>query len=153
LNVIIDKSRTLATRLRPSTLDILGLPAALKMMFAQVNHNNKLKIDFRHSSLKGLRFKSETINLFRVIQEAVTNVLKHARATKVEVRMKKVKGMLNITIKDNGQGFAVNSGPRGLGLATMHERVKLLGGSLEIDSAPKKGTTVRLDVPVFEEKP
>ncbi len=151
LNVIIDKSRTLATRLRPSTLDILGLPTALNMLFAEVNDSKKLKIRFRHSSLKGLRFKAETINVFRIIQESVTNVLKHAKATRVDVRINKTKGRLKVLIKDNGQGFAANERSRGLGLATMQERVKLLGGTVEIVSIPKKGTTVCLDVPVYEE--
>lgn len=152
LNSIIDKSRTLATRLRPSTLDILGLPAALTMMFAEVNHSSKLKINFRHSSLKGLRFKAETINVFRIIQESVTNVLKHARATKVDVMINKTKGRLRIVIKDNGRGFAINERSGGLGLATMQERVKILGGTVEIISAAKQGTTVRFDVPIYEEK-
>lgn len=152
LNVIIEKSRTIATRLRPSTLDILGLPTALNMLFSEIDHSKKLKISFRHSSLKGLGFKAETINVFRIIQESVTNVLKHAKATKVDVRINKAKGRLKVLIRDNGQGFVINERSKGLGLATMQERGKILGGTVEIISVPKQGTTVRVDIPVYEEE-
>jgi len=151
LNTIIEKSRSLATRLRPSALDILGLITALKMMFAEINQNKKLKINFRHGTLQGLRFNAEAINVFRIIQEAVTNILKHARATQVDVRVIKAKAHLKISIRDNGKGFAFGSRASGLGLVTMQERTKLLGGTLEISSKPKQGTTVLLDVPVIEE--
>ena len=151
LNTIIEKSRLLATRLRPSTLDILGLAAALKMMFGEINQNNKLKINFRHSGLKELRFKAETINVFRIIQEAITNILKHAKATRVDMDIKRIKGRLKISIRDNGKGITAKPRADGLGLATMQERVKLLGGTFEIISKTKQGTTVLVDVPVAAE--
>ncbi len=151
LNTIIEKSRSLATRLRPSTLDVLGLATALKLLFGEINQNNKLKIKFTHIDLDGIRFKAETINVFRVIQEAITNILKHAKASRVGVKVSKAKGMLKISIEDNGRGFVLNAKPTGLGLATMQERVKLLGGVMAIDSKLGRGTVIKVDIPIMKE--
>lgn len=152
LDVIIEKSRSLATRLHPSTLDMLGLPAALKMMFAEFNHTSALKVGFRYTPLEGLRFGAEAINVYRIVQEAVTNAVKHARASRVDVRICKIKDHLKIVVSDNGSGFVVKKAYLGLGLVTMQERIKLLGGKIEIVSAPKQGTTVLFEVPVYESK-
>jgi two-component system sensor histidine kinase NreB len=149
LNAIMEKSRHLATRLRPSTLDVLGLTSALESMLKEVSLNNKLKVSFKHPPLDGLCFKSEPINLFRIIQESMTNILKHAKATQVNIKMVKSKGLLKITIEDNGQGF-VFTGSSGLGLTTMQERAKLLGGAISIKAEPKRGTTISVDIPVLK---
>ncbi len=149
LNSIIEKSRYLATRLRPSTLDVLGLTSALEAMLKEMGSKG-LKIDFRHPGLDDLRFKAEPINLFRIIQEAMTNIVKHAGATQVQIKMTKAKGVLSITIKDNGRGFVFTGPSSGLGLTTMQERAKLLGGTIGIHSQPKKGTTLSIDIPVNE---
>ncbi len=151
LNTIIEKSRSLAMRLRPSTLEVLGLTTALKMMFGEINQNNKLKISFRHGTLDGLHFKAEAINVFRIIQEAIANVLKHAKANRVRVSVSQSKGSLKISIHDNGVGFARNGKSAGLGLATMQERAKLLGGTVEINSKLSQGTTILVDIPVVNE--
>jgi two-component system, NarL family, sensor histidine kinase NreB len=151
LDEIIEKSRSLAMRLRPSALDMLGLTTALKMMFAEINQTSRVKIDFRHGILEGLRFKAEAINIFRIIQEAVTNALKHSGATRIQVRISRSKGKLKISVEDNGKGLAPVQGRAGLGLVTMQERAKLLGGRFEIASKPKQGTAVRLEVPVVNE--
>ncbi len=151
LNTIIEKSRSLATRLRPSTLEVLGLTTALKMMFSEIKQSNKLKINFRHSSLEGLCFKAEAINVFRIIQEALANVLKHAEASCIQVRIVKAKGNLKISIIDNGRGFVRNGKSAGLGLVTMQERARLLGGTVEIHSKRNQGTTILVDIPIVKE--
>ena len=148
LNTIIEKSRSLATRLRPSTLEVLGLTTALKLMFSEINENNKLKITFRHNSLDNLQFKAESINVFRIVQEAIANILKHAKASHVEIKMTQAKGNLKITIHDNGSGFVPNGKSIGLGLVTMRERTKLLGGTIEINSKLNQGTAILVDIPV-----
>ena len=150
LNTIIEKSRHLAMRLRPSTLDVLGLTSALETMFKEMGSNNRLKISFRHSELDDLRFKTEPINLFRIAQEAMTNILRHSGATRVVVKMTKPKGLLKISIHDNGRGFVFTGPSSGLGLTTMQERAKLLGGTIGIHSQPKHGTTILIDIPVNE---
>lgn len=149
LNTIIEKSRHLAMRLRPSTLDVLGLTSALETMFKEMGSSNRLKIIFKHSNLDTVRFKAEPINVFRIIQEAMSNIMKHSGATKVEIKAVNSKGLLRISIHDNGRGFAF-TGSSGLGLTTMQERAKLLGGHIGIQSQPKHGTTILIEVPVNE---
>jgi len=151
LNTIIEKSRSLAMRLRPSTLDVLGLTTALKLMFSEINEHNKLKIVFRHPSLDHLRFKAEAINVFRIVQEAIANILKHAKASRVEVIITKSKGNLKIAVHDNGKGFVLNGRPAGLGLATMQERAKLLGGVITINSKRRQGTSIVMEIPLAGE--
>lgn len=150
LNSIIEKSRSLAMRLRPSTLDVLGLTSALGTMLKEMGSNNKLKISFRHPDLDSLRFKAEPINLFRIVQEAMSNILKHAGATRVEIKITKSKGVLKISIHDNGRGFLFSGHSSGLGLTTMQERAKLLGGTIGVHSPPKQGTTLLIEIPVNE---
>lgn len=149
LNTIMEKSRHLAMRLRPSTLDVLGLTSALDTMFKEMDSNNGLKIIFKHSNLDGLRFKAEPINLFRIIQEAMSNIMKHAGATKVQIKARSFKGLLKVSIHDNGRGF-VFTGSSGLGLTTMQERAKLLGGTIGVHSQLKHGTTILIEIPVNE---
>lgn len=148
LNTIIEKSRNLATRLRPSGLEVFGLKAALADMFRKINLHNKIKIDFSHCALEKLCFKSEAINVFRIIQEAMTNIIKHADATHVQVKLSRAKGELKLFIRDNGRGFKPNGASSGLGLATMQERVKLLGGTMEVLSRPGQGTTIKAGIPL-----
>ncbi len=150
LNAIMEKSRHLAMRLRPSTLDVLGLASALESMFKETSSNNGVKISFRHPGLDDLRFRTEPINLFRIVQEAMTNILKHAGATRVAVKITKSKGLLKVSIQDNGRGFVFPGPSSGLGLTTMQERAKLLGGAISIQSKPKHGTTILVEVPVNE---
>jgi two-component system, NarL family, sensor histidine kinase NreB len=149
LNSIIEKSRSLAMRLRPSALDVLGLRAALDAMFKEMS-SDRIKISFRHREIDDLRFKAEPINLFRIIQEAMSNIRKHSGATRVEIKMTKAKGLLKISIHDNGRGFIFAGPSSGLGLTTMQERAKLLGGTIGIHSQPKQGTTLLVEIPVNE---
>lgn len=150
LNTIIEKSRHLAMRLRPSTLDVLGLTSALETMLKEMGSDNRLKISFYHPGLDDLRFKADGINLFRIIQEAMSNILKHAGATRVGIKITKARGLLKISIHDNGRGFVFTGPSSGLGLTTMQERVKLLGGTIGIQSQPRKGTTILVEIPVNE---
>lgn len=152
LNSIIEKSRNLAMRLRPSTLDSLGLTTALKLMFNEINRYKSIKVQLRHDQIDRLKFKAETINVFRIIQEAVTNIFKHANASMIKIEIRLFKDQLNICIVDNGKGFTVTDKSLGLGLVTMKERVTLLGGSIQVRSVIKKGTTILVTIPVIGEK-
>ena len=147
LDTIIDHSRNLAMRLRPSTLEALGLTTALKLMFGEINQGGKVKVAFYHSPLEDLRFQAEPINVFRIVQEASTNILKYAKATRVKVALRVVNGRLKITVQDNGCGFVPEEKSKGLGLITMRERTGLLGGEIKILSRPKKGTVIVADIP------
>ena len=152
LDSIIDKSRNLAMRLRPATLEALGLTAAINLMCEEINRAGKVKIIFKHSNLENLIFESDTINVFRIVQEALTNILKYAKATKVNVSLRVVKDQLKIKVQDNGCGFVLKDKSKGLGLITMQERTSLLGGAIEIQSQLKKGTSIIVNIPCRKAK-
>jgi signal transduction histidine kinase len=150
LDSIIDKSRNLAMRLRPATLEALGLTTAINLMINEINRAGKVKVTFVHSPLEKVTFESETINVFRIVQEALTNILKYAKATKVKVSLRVGEGLLKIKIEDNGCGFVLKDKSKGLGLITMQERTSLLGGRIEIQSELKKGTSITVEIPCRE---
>ncbi len=152
LDTIIDKSRNLAMRLRPSTLEALGLTTAINLMIDEINRGGGVKITFTHSHLVNLHFQSDTINVFRIVQEALTNIVKNAKATNVKVALRVVKNHLKIVIEDNGRGFILKDKSKGLGLITMRERTNLLGGKIEIQSQLKHGTSINVDIPCWRDK-
>jgi two-component system, NarL family, sensor histidine kinase NreB len=148
LNSIIEKSRSLAMRLRPSTLDTLGLTTALKLMFNEINRTKSLQIEFHHNKVDHLKFNAGAINIFRIIQEAMVNIIKHAAASAIKVEIRAAKDQLKILISDNGKGFIVTNRSAGLGLVTMKERVMLLGGRMQLQSELRKGTDIFITIPI-----
>jgi signal transduction histidine kinase len=121
-------------------------------MFDEINRGGKVKIAFSHTPLEKLCFQADPINVFRIVQEASTNVLKYAKATRVKVTLRVLKDRLRISIEDNGCGFVLKDKSKGLGLITMRERASLLGGEIKIQSELKKGTTISVDIPCWREK-
>ncbi len=156
LDKIIEKTRSLTSMLRPSTLQVLGLSTALKVLIDEFKQKD-IKIKFVHDPLDDLIFEGDTINLYRIIQEALTNVLKHAQAACVNITIKLRDNRLKLMIKDDGRGFeserknsAVQK-PEGIGLSTMRERARLLKGDLKIVSYPNQGTKIVLMIPINPE--
>lgn len=152
LDAIIEKTRGLAAGLRPAALEVLGLTAALRTLINEFRCQKDLRIRFRCGSLDDLRFQGEMINLYRIIQEALTNIVRHASATHVYIHIKRAKDRLKVVITDNGCGLHSDNEtpnlPAGLGFSTMKERSRLLGGSFEVKSIPRKGTTILVDIPL-----
>jgi signal transduction histidine kinase len=144
----VDVVRRISAELRPSVLDDLGLAAALRLQTKQFQDRTGIvtECDCFEENL-GLNQQLSTA-LFRVFEEALTNVMRHAGATKVEIRLKRNKGDLVLTIRDNGRGIteAEMLYPSSLGLLGMRERVNLIGGELNITGTEGEGTmvTVRL---------
>lgn len=154
VNKIIDKARHLTSSLRPSTLEVLGLSTALNVLIEDFKEK-KLNIKFKyHKAIDYLRFQGDPINFYRIFQEALTNVLKHARAAQVNILIEARDNNLMLIIQDDGRGFAFHkkkkqsSQIQGIGLSTMKERAALLKGMIEINSEINKGTRVVLTVPV-----
>jgi signal transduction histidine kinase len=135
----------LALRLRPTALDDLGLPAALEPLVREWGGRTGVAVDLAIVGLDGgarLPSEAETV-LFRVVQEALSNVAKHARASNVSIVVSRHGGYATATVEDDGVGFDVESaGHDRLGLVGMRERVTLVGGTLDIESAPDAGATV-----------
>jgi signal transduction histidine kinase len=141
-----------ARELRPTTLDELGLIPTLQEFLKQFMEETGIRV--RLKVFAGIEQSTDTvrIGLFRIAQEALTNVARHSKASKVEVSIRLVDGVIRMEIKDDGQGFAItgtSSGKRKtrLGLLGMRERVEMIGGVLQVESAPGEPTTIRVDVP------
>ncbi|MBV9601611.1 MAG: GAF domain-containing sensor histidine kinase [Chloroflexi bacterium] len=142
----VAEMRQLLFELRPQILDEHGLAAALRSRLQAVEARAGLAAEFECSSDIRLAPDREQ-DLYRLAQEALSNVLKHARASRVRVALTVAFGRVVMEIEDNGVGFATETSTSGFGLAGMRERVARLGGGLQVDSAPGAGTCVRIDVP------
>jgi len=152
----LDELHRLIFDLRPSVLDDLGLLSAIRWYAERHLEPLGIIVQFEASGFeRRLRPELETA-LFRVAQEAITNIAKHAGAETVLIQCLERDGRVTIEIEDDGKGFAPESLPppaareRGLGLMGMRERVELFGGTIELDSAPGQGTRVKVSVKVRE---
>ncbi len=142
----------LAWELRPAALDDFGLYAALGKYLREWSHYSSITSELLDSGIKKTRFVREIeTNLYRIAQEALNNVYKHAEANRVEVAFDKRDGLIILIIEDDGEGFDTEdkiNREKGIGLIGMRERASLIGGTFEIESAPDKGTTIYVRVPV-----
>ncbi len=152
--------RSLSIDLRPSALDDLGLLPALRWYVKEYQQKTNTEVDFQASGIKErLPAEMETV-LYRIIQEALTNVAKHAQAHKVRVVLKGEHDAITATITDNGRGFNVDALQKapgqergGWGLVGMYERAQLLEGSLDIATSQGKGTTITTRIPLHPTPP
>jgi signal transduction histidine kinase len=147
----IDDLRAIITELRPAALDELGLGAAIEGLFDRHREQSGFQLD-REVELPGpssgqgrLEEQLETA-IYRLLQEALTNIAKHARATRVRVAVGESDGHLSVEVGDDGSGFDPEAASEGFGLAGMRERVNLAGGTLTIDSS-RRGTLLRARLP------
>jgi PAS domain S-box-containing protein len=150
----------IAWELRPASIDELGLTSALGNYISEWSNQFDIDADFhcRYDRLDGLPDETRTA-LYRIVQEALTNVAKHARdVTAVSVIIDRRDGTLTLTVEDDGKGFdAANGGDNGrerggLGLVGMRERIELIGGEFEIETAAGAGTTVFARIPLDRER-
>ena len=150
----LQEVRRFSRDLRPSILDDLGLLPALEWVTEDLKNTYWVEADLKVLGLERRLFPETELLLFRIVQEALRNIAKHAKATKAEVEIKFDENKITITVSDNGKGFEPpeNLGaltPTGkLGLAGMQERVQLLGGSVRLESKPGKGTKISVEAPV-----
>ena len=149
-----DVVRHLAYQLHPSILDDLGLPIALQRLVDEFTARSRIQGSFGHMNIPSTIPQEIATCLYRVAQESLSNVARHAAASRVDVELTQSRSGLTVTITDNGVGFDSEQpryGPRGLGLLGMKERVALVQGDLQILSAVGKGTRVQVVVLVPEE--
>ncbi len=154
----IDHVRETTLGLRPPILDDLGLAPALRWYVSRQATQAGLAFHLDVASLDDMRFPpSVETTCFRLMQEALTNVIRHARARRVEVEVSTAGGDLEIVVHDDGTGFDVAAAHKralaggSLGLLSMEERVSLAGGRLAIESTPGHGTTIRAHLPLVRE--
>ena len=155
---LVEKSVTavqqFAGQLRPPALDVLGLIPALRSYTEDFAKQTDLRIGFTSftlSRVQELDDDKRTV-LYRVAQEALINVARHAQASLVKVCIQKLHGVIRMEVKDNGKSFDVQrvlstKRNKGLGLLGMRERVEMVGGRFAVESAPGKGTTIRAEIP------
>lgn len=149
--------RRFARNLRPLALDDYGLIPALQGYIKRLAKQKKLRIDLTTSGEIGLLDSIRTTVLFWVAREAITNVVRHARATVVRLHVSKTPHTVRMEVHDNGKSFPVQAAltlgkNQRLGLLGMRERVEMVDGTLEIKSAPGRGTLVRVEIPFTLEK-
>jgi len=153
---LIDKTikevRSLAFRLRPGVLDDLGLVEALEWYTADFERRTAITCVFEHANVPKTN-EAVATTAYRITQEALTNVARHSFSNSVNVTMQVQKGILTLAVIDNGRGFNTLelSESKGLGVAGMRERAALVGGFLEVQSLPEKGTSVYFKVAINDE--
>ncbi len=145
----IAEARRISMDLRPAMLDELGLLPALRWYTGIVTSRTGLRVTLRARGAEGrIRREVETL-LYRFVQEALTNVVRHARARRVQIVLTGADGRMRAIVSDDGVGMRLNgSAPKGLGLLGMRERLERIGGSLRIASTPAGGTRLEVSVPV-----
>ena len=141
-------ARSIINGLRPEQLDLLGFVAAVEVHLCNFEQTHHIKCSFENAVLDLNIHSDLALALFRILQESLNNILKHAMATIVKVQLTNVSGKLVMKIEDNGTGFDVNKKgrPDSYGLIGMKERIKLLGGNLVITSKLGEGTTVKIEI-------
>ena len=146
--------QTMSHQLHSSKLEYLGLAAAAKGFCREFAEQQKLKIDFESQNLPSRLPQEISLSLFRVLQEGLHNAAKHSRTTHFEVQLWGDAAGIHLTVMDPGAGFDVDgvNQRKGLGLTSMQERMKLVGGIFEIESRPLSGTKLHACVPLELEK-
>lgn len=152
VSAALDGVRRFARGLRPPALDELGLVAAVESHARSLAETTGLDVEVEAESVDSLLEPDAELALYRIIQEALSNVVRHAEATRANVRIQRRADRVTATVVDDGKGFSVPEvtadRQRGLGLFGMQERAALLSGRVRVRSAPGAGTSVEVDVPV-----
>ncbi len=150
--------REITHNLRPTELDRLGLTAALRSLVHASDDTNGIRIEMEITAIDHLFSQDQEILIYRIVQEAISNILRHSHATEANVRAGRDDGELTISVSDDGRGFSMSSiteraaGVRhGLGLRSMQERVEMLGGRFNLRTAEGQGTSLRITIPVVHE--
>jgi signal transduction histidine kinase len=142
-----------ARELRPTVLDDLGLIPALQSFITEFTQRTKIPVSFEACSEVEQLAGTERTVLYRVAQSVLANVDKHAQARHVNVSIRKIENAISLEIHDDGKSFEVErvllaTRHKRLGLLGSRERIEMVGGKFTIESAPRKGTTVRAEVPI-----
>lgn len=142
--------RRMAHRLHPAVLDDLGLEPALRSYCAEFSRLAGIPVDFSCQALSQALPPEVALCLYRITQEVLHNVAKHSRAPQATVTVAGAADAIELSITDSGIGFNAKmaKGKGGLGIASMEERVRLVNGSIAIESAPEKGTRIEVHVPL-----
>lgn len=140
----LSELREISSGLYPMHLERLGLAASLKSMINQIDESNSILIDHSIDNLDVILSKDEQLQLYRVVQEAMNNIVKHSDAQEASINLKKSNTGYNLVIKDNGKGFDIDKFKMGLGIATMRQRARIIHAKFRVESSYKTGTIINL---------
>jgi len=152
----IEEVREIAYNLHPYQLDSLGLTKAIEAMLKKVEHISGIRFSASIDNVDNALPVASEINLYRVVQESVNNIVKHSGASEASVSIQKAFPFIHLNVSDNGRGFShaasvINAASsNGLGLRGIDERVRILGGKCLIESAPDKGTSISVAIKLSE---
>jgi signal transduction histidine kinase/ligand-binding sensor domain-containing protein len=150
--------REIAYNLRPFQIDRLGLTSAIESLVAKVD-SSELRFESELDSIDKLLLPEMEINLYRIVQESINNIIKHSSATKARIKIRRTQGSIEVLIEDNGRGFDTSASRAGessigsgFGLIGITERARILGGTPIIKSAPGEGTTINISIETERQK-
>jgi signal transduction histidine kinase len=153
------EAREISYNLMPSVLDDFGLAPALQLLSEQFSNRTNVKVQFHTHGITERLDSNLEIALYRIVQESLNNVSKHAEATEVDLQIIRHGDRVRLVIEDNGKGITTEpgllraTGKGGMGLPGMRERATSLGGELIIDSTPDNGTLITVEVPLVKLNP
>jgi signal transduction histidine kinase len=147
---IASDTQAMSHQLHSSKLRLLGIVAAAKGFCQELSEQQKVEIDFTHADIPPAVPEEISLCLFRVMQEALHNAVKHSGVRHFEVQLRRASGEIQLTIRDSGVGFNPDEAMmnnRGLGLISMRERISLARGTFSVTSKPQRGTEIYIRVP------
>jgi signal transduction histidine kinase len=150
IDATVQSVRRISTELRPGVLDDLGLTAAIEWQSQDFQGRTGVQCEFKSTLSEVDLDRDRSTAAFRILQETLTNVARHANATKVNIYLGEIDGNIVLIVEDNGKGTLESdiSNPKSLGFLGMRERALVFGGRIEIKGEPGKGTTVTLRIPI-----
>ncbi|NAS32172.1 hypothetical protein GTQ40_14395 [Flavobacteriaceae bacterium R38] len=150
VNNVIEEVRSISKALHPFQLEELGLTKAIENIINQLDEHTDIFISSEIESVEGLFSPEQEVNIFRIVQESLNNIIKHADAKAAKIEIQKTKKQIHLIIKDNGKGFDFSKKYNdfsSLGLKTLKERTKFLEGTMKVDSEKNKGTKIEFIIP------
>jgi signal transduction histidine kinase len=152
INMTVQTVRRISSELRPGLLDDFGLSAAMEWQTKEFAERTGISCDFVSNPENIVLDQNRSIAVFRIFQETLTNIARHANATEIEAILKETESDVNLEVRDNGKGITEKqlSDSRSFGVIGMHERVNSFGGELRINGTEDKGTTVAVRIPKGE---
>ena len=154
VDTAIQTVQRISAELRPGILDDLGLAAALEWQAGEFEKLTEIKCEFSSNPRDIVLDQDRSVAIFRIFQEMLTNVARHANATKVKTTLKEEAGKIVLRVRDNGKGIEKKqiSNTEAFGLIGMRERARFLGGEVKISGTPGKGTTVVVSIPLVNKE-
>ncbi len=148
-NDTLGKMRVMAYNLRPPILEALDLRSALENYCREFSGRTHIELTFEAEPISPETADIIMVTLYRFLQETLTNIIRHAQASKVWVELTTEENWLSLTVQDNGMGFDDKNKTGGIGITGLRERLMLVGGTVRINSAPGRGTIISARLPLF----